>query len=44
VSVSAARDGPQPLTDVSYESKLVYYSKTFDDRVRTFCMNPTARW
>ncbi len=30
----------KPLTDVSYESKLVYYSKTFDDRVRTFCMNP----
>ncbi len=23
-----------------YESKLVYYSKTFDDAVRTFCMNP----
>lgn len=30
----------KPLTDISYESKLVYYSKTFDDRVRTFCMNP----
>lgn len=30
----------KPLTDVSYESKLVYYSKSFDDRVRTFCMNP----
>ncbi len=28
------------ITDISYESKLVYYSKTFDDRVRTFCMNP----
>ena len=28
------------ITDVSYESKLVYHSKTFDDRVRTFCMNP----
>lgn len=28
------------LTDVIYESKLVYYSKSFDDRVRTFCMNP----
>jgi uncharacterized protein len=28
------------LTDLTYESKLVYYSKTFDDRVRTFCMNP----
>lgn len=28
------------ITDVVYESKLVYYSKSFDDRVRTFCMNP----
>jgi hypothetical protein len=28
------------ITDISYESKLIYYSKTFDDRVRTFCMNP----
>ncbi|HPC74342.1 MAG TPA: FAD-dependent oxidoreductase [Syntrophales bacterium] len=28
------------VTDISYESKLIYYSKTFDDRVRTFCMNP----
>lgn len=28
------------LTDVVYESKLIYYSKSFDDKVRTFCMNP----
>jgi uncharacterized FAD-dependent dehydrogenase len=28
------------ITDVIYESKLIHYSKTFDDRVRTFCMNP----
>lgn len=28
------------LTDKVYEAKLIYYSKTFDDRVRTFCMNP----
>lgn len=28
------------VTDITYESKLVYYSKTFDDKVRTFCMNP----
>lgn len=28
------------ITDIVYESKLVYYSKSFDDRVRTFCMNP----
>lgn len=28
------------ITDVVYESKLLYYTKSFDDRVRTFCMNP----
>jgi hypothetical protein len=28
------------ITDITYESKLIYYSKTFDDKVRTFCMNP----
>ncbi len=28
------------LTDLTYEFKVVYYSKTFDDKVRTFCMNP----
>lgn len=28
------------LTDVVYESKLIYFSKSFDDKVRTFCMNP----
>lgn len=25
---------------VAYESKLIFYSKSFDDRVRTFCMCP----
>lgn len=28
------------ITDTVYESKLIHYAKTFDDRVRTFCMNP----
>lgn len=28
------------LTDVLYEPKLIYFSKTFDDKVRTFCFNP----
>jgi len=28
------------ITDAVYESKLIHYSKTFDDKVRTFCMNP----
>jgi hypothetical protein len=28
------------LTDPLYEAKVVYHSKQFGDRVRTFCMNP----
>jgi uncharacterized FAD-dependent dehydrogenase len=28
------------ITDITYESKLIHYSKTFDEKVRTFCMNP----
>lgn len=28
------------ITDTTYESKLIHYSKTFDDKVRIFCMNP----
>ncbi|MDR1254139.1 MAG: FAD-binding protein [Oscillospiraceae bacterium] len=28
------------LTEKLYEAKLVYYSDTFENRVRTFCMNP----
>ena len=28
------------LTSVTYEPKLVFNSKKFDDRVRTFCVNP----
>jgi uncharacterized protein len=30
----------EPLTTVTYEPKLVFYSKRFDDKVRTFCVNP----
>lgn len=30
----------EPITEMVYESKLIYYSKAFDDRVRTFCMCP----
>ena len=28
------------ITDITFESKLIHYSKTFDQKVRTFCMNP----
>ncbi len=30
----------EPITDLVYESKFIYHSKQFDDRVRTFCMCP----
>jgi uncharacterized FAD-dependent dehydrogenase len=30
----------EPLTRVTYEPKLIFYSKKFDDKVRTFCVNP----
>jgi len=30
----------EPVTSKLYESKLIYYSPTFGDEVRTFCMNP----
>jgi uncharacterized FAD-dependent dehydrogenase len=29
-----------PITDVCYEPKFHFWSKSFDDFVRTFCMNP----
>ncbi|MGV8072937.1 MAG: NAD(P)/FAD-dependent oxidoreductase [Syntrophobacteraceae bacterium] len=31
-----------PLSNASYEAKLIHYSRTFDDKVRTFCMNPNG--
>lgn len=30
----------QGLTDILYEPKFIYFSKSFDDKVRTFCFNP----
>ena len=30
----------EPITDVVYESKLIYRTKGYGDQVRTFCMNP----
>jgi uncharacterized FAD-dependent dehydrogenase len=40
VRVEAPASILRRLTDLAYEAKFIYYSKTFDDRVRTFCMNP----
>jgi hypothetical protein len=30
----------EPITELVYESKFIYYSKAFDDKIRTFCMCP----
>ncbi len=30
----------EPLTRATYEPKLIFYSRAFDDKVRTFCVNP----
>lgn len=30
----------EPLTKATYEPKLIFHSKKFNDRVRTFCVNP----
>lgn len=40
VRVELAAEVMEELTKVIYESKFVYYSRTFEDRVRTFCMCP----
>ncbi len=30
------------ITDITYEAKFVYHTKRFNDRIRTFCMNPSG--
>ncbi len=30
------------LTRILYEAKIIYFSRTFNDNVRTFCMNPNG--
>jgi hypothetical protein len=30
----------EPVTSLTYEAKLIYSTPTFEDTVRTFCMNP----
>jgi uncharacterized protein len=40
VRVEVSSTSMEKLTDVLYEPKLVYYSKLFDDMVRTFCVSP----
>lgn len=40
VRVECRNEVMQDINDVLYEGKLVYYTPTFDDKVRTFCSNP----
>lgn len=40
VRVEVPAEIMDPVTDVLYEAKLLYVTKTFEDNVRTFCMNP----
>ncbi|HSV32011.1 MAG TPA: FAD-binding protein [Atribacteraceae bacterium] len=46
VDLGVRMEVPASITDeftqIMYELKLVYYSRTFDDRVRTFCMCPAG--
>lgn len=40
VRVEVSASVCEELTKILYEPKFIYYSKTFDDTVRTFCVNP----
>ncbi len=40
VRVEVSATAMEKLTKVLYEPKLIYYSKLFDDMVRTFCVSP----
>jgi len=40
VRVEVLAEVMREFTDVLYEPKLIYYTKTFDDKVRVFCVNP----
>ena len=40
VRVETRNEIMQEINDNLYEGKFIYYTKTFDDKVRTFCQNP----
>lgn len=40
VRVEVSATAMEKLTSILYEPKLIYYSKMFDDMVRTFCVSP----
>lgn len=40
VRIETRNEIMEELNNAMYESKLIYYTHTFDDKVRTFCSNP----
>lgn len=40
VRIETRNEIMEELNEAMYESKLIYYAPTFDDKVRTFCSNP----
>ncbi len=42
VRVEVRNEVMREVNEHLYESKLIYYTPTFDDRVRTFCHNPSG--
>ena len=42
VRVEVRNEVLEQLNESLYEAKLVYYTPTFDDKVRTFCTNPSG--
>ncbi len=40
VRVECRNEIMQEINDNFYEAKLIHYTKTYDDKVRTFCSNP----
>jgi hypothetical protein len=40
VRVECRNEVMQEINENFYEAKLIHYSKTFDDKIRTFCSNP----
>ena len=42
VRVETRNEIMEELNEAMYESKLIYYAPTFDDKVRTFCSNPAG--
>ncbi len=42
VRVEVSASVMKELAEVLYEPKLIYFSKSFDDKVRVFCFNPSG--